>query len=111
MFGILADVPECAVAAWLLSGIPTEADYTAAGMDALLQRARAAMHDAQHAEVTAEYQRAGGIWDTSQVTTMHEVHDAALQAKEPRNKAEIEQAVSSMPWLADSVCFELTSAL
>ena len=46
------------------------------------------MHDAQHAEVTAEYQRAGGIWDTSQVTTMHEVHDAALQAKEPQNKAE-----------------------
>ena len=44
MFGILADVPECAVAAWLVSGIVAEADYTAAGMDALLQRARAAMH-------------------------------------------------------------------
>ena len=80
------DHPESGVAAWLRSGIFSEEDYKAAGLGALAQRAKAAMHDPEYVVVTAEYQKAGGIWDTSPVFTMHEVHDALLQAEAPERK-------------------------
>jgi hypothetical protein len=96
------DHPECAVAAWLMSGIVTEADYSSAGLGHLLQQAKAATHDPEYVQITTEYHKAGGIWDTNKVFTMHEVHSALEQAEKIENKTEIEEVLGGIPWLADA---------
>ena len=96
--------PECTVAAWLMSGIATEQDYQQAGMESLLHRAKAAMHDPEFREITTEYQKAatGGVWDVTKIFTMHEVHHALAAASNSDNHAEVEAVVGEIPWLAAS---------
>jgi hypothetical protein len=88
----------CLAHVWVVN----EEDYTIAGLESLVDRAKAAMQDPEYAEITAEYHKAGGICDTDKVFTMRAVHDALLQAASVDNKMEIEHVVGAIPWLADA---------
>ena len=92
------DHPECTVAAWLMSGITTNEDYEAAGLQGLLYRARAAMHDPEFKDVTTEYSKAcgGGLWNVN-VFTMHELHADIGHAADPANSDAVEEAVGGIP--------------
>jgi len=96
--------PECTVAAWFMSGIATVQDYKDAGMQSLVDRAKAAMQDPEFREVATEYHKAGigGVWDTNEVFTMHKVHDALDLASNTANHAEVEAVVGNIPWPAAS---------
>ena len=100
--GWMNNHPDVTVAAWLMSGVVTEAYCKVAGMEPVLERAKAAMHEAHYADVTSAYRAAGGIWDTAKVFIMHEVYDALAQAVDPMHKDEIEEVMGSIPWLSQA---------
>ena len=53
--------PECTVAAWLMSGFVTKAEYEQAGHHDLVARAKAAMSDPTYSEITTEYKKGRGL--------------------------------------------------
>ena len=57
----MSNHPECTAAVLLMSRIFAEQEYQQAGMQSLLDRAQAAMHDPEFREITMEYQKVG-IW-------------------------------------------------
>ena len=93
------DHPGCGVAAWLMSGVTVEEDYAKAGLQHLVVEAKAAMHDAEFKEVTAEYTRAGGLWDTKTVFLVDQLCERLKKSKDKENVADVEKVVGQLPWL------------
>ena len=64
----LNEHPECAVAAWLSSGVTEEADYRGdPALSQLYDKACMAMKDPSYDDITTEYKKGRGLWSTDTV--------------------------------------------
>ena len=99
----LNEHPECAVAAWLSSGVTEEADYRGdPALSQLYDRACMAMKDPSYDQITTEYKRGRGLWSTDTVFLLDQVEDALATAADPAKHADIKTALGDIPWLSEA---------
>ena len=100
----LNEHPECAVAAWLSSGVTEEADYRGdPALSQLYDKACMAMKDPSYDDITTEYKNGRGLWSTDTVVfLLDQVEDALATAADPAKHADIKTALGDIPWLSEA---------
>jgi len=95
----LNDHPECAAAAWIMSGVAVEADYRAQGKGQLFEKALQAMREPAYEERTTEYKKSSGLWKTESAVMVAQILDCLDDAADPQSKKAIAETTESISWL------------
>ena len=87
------------MAAWLMSGFATGDDYAEAGLNHLVEAAKAAQHDPECKQASQECQCWGGLWKADTVVMLDQVSDILTEAYLQKNQSQIEHALAEVLWL------------
>ena len=85
-----------------MSTVAVEADYRAQGKGQLFEKALPAMHDPAYQEISAEYEKNGGLWKTASVVMVTQLLDSLDEAADTQNKKAIADTAGSMSWLTSA---------
>ena len=72
------------------------------GKGQLFEKALQAMHDPAYQEISAEYEKNGGLWKTASVVMVTQLLDSVDEAADTQNKKAIADTAGSMSWLTSA---------